>query len=452
MSAEAGTTTRPAAAPPASAPFATSIPRAAAGLPLGMPLTGSAQLAGEHFIAAACFLLAGAIGLVWIAPELAIGAYPSPHVAGVTHLFTLGWLTTTIFGAFYQLLPVALGAPIRSARLGHVSFATFVPGVALFAAGVGASSIMLHHAGIALITIGITAAVVNIGRSLAGARIRDVTWTAVVIALVALSSTLVLGVVLLHNLHTGFLAGARIRVLATHLHVALVGWALVTVVGMSHRLLPMFLLAHGVDTRWTPRALALLAGGVVVLAVGIDAQLTPVTWLGAALLECGVIAFLIQARMFFRARIRPRIDAGMRFAATALCFLAIAAALGAFVPAFGLVHPRLATAYVIVGLLGGIVLFVVGHFYKIVPFLVWIARFRGRMGKGHVPAVADLYSSRVAIAQLCAMSAGVVALAVGVLAGQTHCVRAGAALFLIGVLLFAVQGVRLATTARAEVA
>lgn len=421
-------------------------------MPLGMPLTGSAQLAGEHFIAAACFLLAGAIGLVWIAPELAIGAYPSPHVAGITHLFTLGWLTTTIFGAFYQLLPVALGAPIRSARLGHTSFATFVPGVALFAAGVGASSTPLHHAGIALVTIGIVTAVVNIGRSLAGARIRDITWTAVIIALVALSSTLVLGVVLLHNLHTGFLAAARVRVLATHLHVALVGWALVTIVGMAHRLLPMFLLAHGVDTRWTPRALALLVSGVVVLALGIDAQLTAVTWLGVALLEGGVVAFLIQARLFFRARIRPRIDAGMRFVATALCFLAIAAALGAFVPALGLAHPRLATAYVLVGLLGGIVLFVVGHFYKIVPFLVWIARFRGRMGKGHVPAVADLYSSRVALVQLVAMSAGVVALAAGALHGETHCVRAGASLFLAGVLLFAVQGVRLATTARTEAA
>jgi len=443
----APTAPQPSAAPPA-APFATTIPRAVAGMPLGMPLTGSAQLAGEHFIAAACFLLAGAIGLVWIAPELAMGAYPSPHVAGVTHLFTLGWLTTTIFGAFYQLLPVALRAPIRSQRLGHLSFATFVPGVALFAGGVATGSILLHHFGIALLTIGIVAAVVNVGRSLAGAAIRDVTWTAVIVALTALSTTLVLGVALVHNLHTGFLAEARVRVLVSHLHVALVGWALITIVGMSHRLLPMFLLAHGVDTRWTSRAIALLCAGVIVLAIGVNVQLVAITWLGVALLEGGVIAFLFQARRFFRARIRPRLDAGMRFAATALCFLAAAAILGAFVPVLGITHPRLATAYVLVGLLGGIVLYVVGHFYKIVPFLVWIARFRGRMGKGHVPAVADLYSARVALVQLGAMSVGVLALGGGVLAGCTLCARAGASLFLIGVLLFAVQGVRLATSGR----
>jgi len=43
------------------------------------------------------------------------------------------------------------------------------------------------------------------------------------------------------------------------------------------------------------------------------------------------------------------------------------------------------------------------------------------------------------------MSAGVVAVFTGVLAGQGHCTRAGAALFLVGVLLFGVQGARLAT-------
>lgn len=409
-----------------------------------MPMGSNALLAGEHFVAAAGFLVAGAIGLAWIAPELASGAYPSPRVAGVTHLFTLGWLTTAIFGAFYQLLPVALDAPIRVPRMGHASFAALVPGVALLAAGVVTGSVPLHHAGIALVGGAIVLATINIGWSLAHARRRDETWAAVVIALTMLCSTLVLGIVLLHNLHTGFLAAARIRVLATHLHVALVGWVLVTIVGMSHRLLPMFLLAHGTDTRWTRRALALLASGVVTLAAGLTVQIAPLAWIGVALLECGVAAFLVQARGCFRARLRRRLDIGMRFAAVALCFLASAAALGPIVLAFGASSPRLGTAYVALGLLGGIVLYVAGYFYKIVPFLVWIARYHGRVGTGRLPAVADLYIARIAQIQLFTMSAGVVAITAGVLAGQSHCTRAGAALFLAGVLLFGVQGARLA--------
>ena len=94
------------------------------------PGRGRFALPAAHFAVATCYLVAAAAGLVWIAPQLAAGAFASPRVAGVTHLFTLGWLTTTIFGALYQLMPSALGAPIRWPRIGYASLAAFAPGVA----------------------------------------------------------------------------------------------------------------------------------------------------------------------------------------------------------------------------------------------------------------------------------------------------------------------------------
>ena len=195
--------------------------------------------------AASLYLLAGSAGLVWIAPELAAGAYLSPRVAGVTHLFTLGWLTTTIFGALCQLLPVALGAPVRPTRVAHAAFWTFTPGVGIFAAGVATGSTIARHAGIGLLAAGIVLEIGNVAAALYHARTRDVIWAAIALALGFLASTLVLGILLLHNLHTGFLGDARLRLLALHLHVAVVGWVLIMIVGVSHRLLPMFLLATG---------------------------------------------------------------------------------------------------------------------------------------------------------------------------------------------------------------
>jgi hypothetical protein len=426
-----------------SAPATSPAPRPVAA-PAGAvaPAASSVTLAGEHFAAAMLYLLAGAIGLVWIAPQLATGAYASPHVAGVTHLFTLGWLTTTIFGALYQLLPVALGASLRSVRLGHAAALTFVPGAGLFAAGVATSITMLHHGGIALVSIGIILVGGNVGSSLLGARRRDVTWGAVATALAFLLSTLVLGVVLLHNMHTGFLGGARLRVLAIHLHVALVGWALVMIVGVSHRLLPMFLLAHGADTRWTRRSLVLLASGVLALVGGLATQLDALAWVAVALLEGGVGCFLWQAFSFYRARVRRKIDVGMRYAGAALACLTVAALLGPVVLARGVAHPRLATAYVAVMLLGGIVLYIIGFFYKIVPLLAWTVRYRDQMGKGTAPTVADTFSARVAKAQLAAMGLAVTLLATGIGAGSVHVTRCGAVLFLAGVLLFFTQIIR----------
>ncbi|HET7549834.1 MAG TPA: hypothetical protein VFK04_01005 [Gemmatimonadaceae bacterium] len=435
MTATADTTAAPLGA--------ARIPIAQAASPM-TPAANSIRLAAEHFAASILYLLAGAVGLVWIAPELATGAYPSPHVAGITHLFTLGWITTTIFGALAQLLPVALGAPLRSTRVGHASFFTFAPGAGLFAAGIASSWLALQHIGIGLVTVGIILEVGNIAASLPRAKNRDVTWAAVMIAIAFLASTLVLGVILLHNLHSGFIADARLTALATHLHVALVGWVLVMIVGVSHRLLPMFLLAHGADTRWTKRALALLTIGVLSLATGLIARFTPATWAGAGLIDAGVASFIWQAYSFYRVRVRKKLDVGMRFAMTAILFLGIAAVLGSALMVLGPTHARLATMYIAVGLLGGIVFYVVGFFYKIVPLLAWTARFRGRMGKGPVPTVAQLYSAKVAYVQLGLMTLAVVLLASGIGAGAVHVTRCGALLFASGVLLFTSQIARVA--------
>lgn len=427
-----------------AAPVATPRPPSA---PMGggiAPAAGSIRLAAEHFVAATLYLLAGGIGLVWIAPELAAGAYLSPHVAGITHLFTLGWLTTTVFGALCQLLPVALGTPVRSTRIAHLAFWSFAPGAGIFATGVATGLTTLHHAGVLLVAIGIVLVAANVGAALPRARARDVTWAAIALALSYLASTLVLGIVLLHNLHTGFLGGSRVSVLAAHLHVAIVGWLLIMIVGVSHRLLPMFLLAHGADTAWTPRALGLLGLGVPVLALGLGLARPAAAWAGAVLLLAGLGCFYRQVYGFYRARVRRQLDVGMRFAATALAFLAASAMLGPVALASGASSPRLATVYVATGLLGGIVLYVIGFFYKIVPMLAWTAHFRGRMGKGPVPTVAQLYSARLAHVQLGLMGVGVFGLVASTAAGWAHGARCGAVLFLGGVVVFLIQLARVA--------
>jgi hypothetical protein len=307
---------------------------------------------------------------------------------------------------------------------------------------VATSNTMLHHAGVGLVSLGVILGVINVASTLPRARNRDVTWGAIALACFFLASTLSLGVVLLHNIHTGFLGSARIIVLAMHLHIALVGWALMMMVGVSHRLLPMFLLSHGGDTSWTQRALTLLALGVATLAAGLATRMDAVSWVAVPLLMLGVACFLWQVRCFYVTRVRRKTDVGMRFAGSALVFLAASTLLGPAVLAAGVMHPRLATIYVTVGLLGGIVMYVVGFFYKIVPLLAWTVRFKDRMGNGTAPTVAQMFSSKVAHVQLGVMALAVVLLAAGVGTASVHVTRCGGVLFLAGVLLFQSQIIR----------
>jgi hypothetical protein len=233
-----------------------------------------------------------------------------------------------------------------------------------------------------------------------------------------------------------------------HLHIALLGWVFVMIIGISHRLLPMFLLAHNADTKWTRRALALVATGVPLLALGLvlpaGLPYSAIAWAGATLVEAGVACFLTQGVLFFSTRKRAKLDAGLRHAATALVFILIAAVLAPFVLAGGPTLRHLGIAYIIAGLLGGISLYVAGQFYKIVPFLAWMARFRDDMGKKPVPMIAQLYSARIAHTDLALFIVGIAGMAIGVLARNTITVRISACLFTLAAVLFASQMLRVA--------
>ncbi len=405
----------------------------------GSPAHTRLWLVGEHVAAATLLLMAAAGGLVWAAPDLANGVYLAPHVAGVTHLVTLGWLTLTIFGAMYQFVPVALGAPIRSTRAAHAAFWMLAPGIVAFACGLAGSRTPLLAAGAALVAIGILTAATNMAVTLARSRTRDVTWAAIAVAITFLVGTVVFGLLLADNLRSGAIAAERAHVMSAHLHIAIVGWALIMIVGVSNRMLPMFLLARESDARWSRRAVGFLTAGVPTIAVGLLGGVGAATWAGVFLLDAGVAAFVWRVYSLFRARVRRPLDPGMRFVRASLPFLVASAVMGPVLWALGITHTRLATAYVVTALLGGVMPFVIGILYRIVPLLTWTARFGTRTGRDPLPAAADLYSGGIARLQLAFHLAGVVVLLAGIAAASPPVARAGTVLFLGAIIILAFQ-------------
>jgi hypothetical protein len=398
------------------------------------------HLPAEHFAAALVFWLLGAAGLVWIAPDLAQGLFPLPRVVAVAHLFTLGWITTTIQGALYQFLPVALRVPIRSERLAHVGFGLYVPGLVLFLWGLvaGVQGVML--AGAALFGTGLLLFLGNLGLTLWRCPERNLTWWALVAAAVFLFATVVLGISLTGNLHWSYLdADHRFLALGVHLHVAVAGWVLLVMVGVAHKLLPMFLLSHGASERPGRWAVGLLVAGNSLLLAFHHFLFPAVKWAVAGLLAAGLGAFLLQARVFFRHRKKPALDPGLRLAAIALGYLGIGLLLAPFFLSQGVGAPRVATAYVTALILGGISLFVAGHYYKIVPFLVWFHRFGPLVGLQAVPRVADLYSAAAGNAAAALLCLGTAGLIVATLVGATGMARPSALVFAVGAGIVALQ-------------
>jgi hypothetical protein len=169
--------------------------------------------------------------------------------------------------------------------------------------------------------------------------------------------------------------------------------------GVSYRLLSMFMLAPD-KARWTsytsliltPLGLLALMAGIVV---GLDGNAAgPLVAVGGAVLAVlGIGFYLADIVRLYLARKRKVLELNSIAAAVALAFLAVTMLAGLLVAVSGGLD-RLAGAlgYLFVfGWLSGLGL---SQLYKIVPFLTWLEVFGKRLGKGPVPRVQDLVEER----------------------------------------------------------
>jgi len=416
-------------------PATIAAPKSPPGAAPAMGFAGAppAWLPGVHFAAALAFFVCGAAGLVVVAPDLARGSFFLPRVAAVVHLFVLGWLVLSIFGALCQFLPVAIGRQVRWQTLAEVSFGAQVAGVAAFVTGLATSQRSVLYLGATLLTVAFASFAVNLIATLVGAKERSLTFWALAGASLFLLATPAFGFALALNLHGDVQLASRFATVATHAHVALVGFVMLVIVGVAHRLLPMFLLSHGASERPAWISVALLFGGALVLSMPASLG-SPRILAASALTAGGLVAFFVQAALFFRHRKRRAIDPGMRLAATGIAGMGGALVLAPFALSAGVSNPRLLATYFVV-LVGAIGVFVAGHYFKIVPFIVWYHRFGPLVGKQKVPKVSDLYSETAAKIVGALLVIGWAGIAGGTLAGSALAVRAFAISFLAGAIV-----------------
>lgn len=431
----------PVTAATTTSPPAIGRPAVAAGIAPNAAASVPAQLPGEHFAAALLFFLAGSVSLVLFAPELAAGAFFVPRVVATVHLFTLGWLMLSIFGALSQFLPVAIGTTLRWTWLAHLSFALQVAGTIAFAASLHLGDHTLLLVAGSSLTGAFTLFALNLAATLARSKQRGVTWWALAGANVFLIVTPIYGLVLALNLTRNIIGADRFHFVARHSHVAIVGVVMLVVVGVAHKLLPMFLLSHGAKDRAARLAAGLLLTSATLLSIPFGGLYT--AGLAGVLAFAGVVSFAVQAVAYHRHARRKRLDAGLKLAAAGVVGLALSALLAPFALGKGVASANLLAAYHGL-LLGGLSLFVAGHYFKIVPFLVWNHRFGPLLGKKKVPNVADLYSARIANTAAALLITGWLGLTLSLWLRLPWGVRGAALVFAAGALVESIVIARVA--------
>lgn len=383
-------------APPAPAAFRGSAPFLAKAPPFWLPM--------RHFVAAAAAFLAFAFAFA-LGGERYLGFdMDARWVLGLTHVLTLGWITATLFGALCQLAPVLWETSLASERLAAGAFWLFVGGAAAFVGQLWAGGDRYWLAAVPL-TVSVGLYLWVFGRTMASAVRLDWTGRHLALAFAYLAGLVTLGLLLALDRGRAVWFKDPEGALIAHVHLALVGWVSLAIVGVSYRLVSMFALSH-VESRWLGR-LTLALGNAGLLGLSVDSlfcgrKLMP---LWACLLAGAYLAYVAHMRKLFASRLK-RIDPALAFTLFALVGGAAWCSLGVAL-AFGWLEnsneSRL--AYVFCALVGWVTPFILGQIHKIVPFLVWLHVYSPRNWKPpvRVPKIEDLTSERLAWLELASL-------------------------------------------------
>lgn len=357
-----------------------------------------------HFaIALAAFVTAQAVVVVgWCYPAAPVGA---PATLAVVHLLTIGWLTILILGALHQFVPMV------TARAAAGDMAALLPLIGVTAGLAGmvtgfmsldgtlpANSVVALPVGGLLVLLSVTVAAVTLAQPLWQTRPITLPARFVLAGLGFLIATAGLGLTFAAILACptvfpwGQLLAAGLR---AHVAGGLVGWFTLTALGVSYRLLGMFMLTPDDRGRLGHTAFLLTACGLAIAWLASLAQMldTPALHtlmaMGEAIAAVGVALYLGDMVRLYRTRRRRALE---------LHSVAAAASLGALAAAIVLlVVADLASSFddvtgpalylLVFGWLSGLAL---GQLYKLVPFLTWLQRYSSQLGKAPVPNVEEL--------------------------------------------------------------
>lgn len=359
------------------------------------------------YFAAAFGFLIGAEALMACGYGFPAVEVEAPETLVLVHVTAIGWLSLLMCGALFQFVPVLVGQPLQGRRQVLPALLCLLAGLACLLAGFlslsGVVEIGFPALGSAavLLAAGFGLVATALARTLWSARRIGLTMPArfVAVGLACLAAAVLLGAVFALTF-AGLLPTTDVLAwgLPAHAVAGFGGWLTFTAVGVSYRLLPMFMLAPETERATTQLAwwsgsaalfLAILAAPAERAAAGSGASLMLAGLLGCVALAC----YGTDLVFFYRRRKRRAIELNSRSAIGAFACLYLMAVLAVAMAVMGEAVRHLGalvflSAY---GWLGGLGL---SQLYKIVPFLTWLECYGPVMGRKPTPRVQDLVVER----------------------------------------------------------
>lgn len=365
----------------------------------------------------------------------------NPDLLSWTHLFLLGFVMMIIFGAMAQLIPVTLEVGHFSIEFYYIIYPLLLIGTLLMAFGFSNNSSFLPYGGF-LVLISMFIFLLEIFLTMKKVKVFTNVIKSILVSNIFLFIGVIIGIVMALTYAGQFDANIN-NLLKAHVFSLVLGYIIISIMALSLVLLPMFSLSHNFSQKPLNNAVIIMTIAVILVILSAILSLPIIDKLGYLLSVLSLSIYFYQIYLIYKTRARKENDIYfISLFFSFACFL-ISIILG-FLYIFIDYEPLLFTASWL--MFSGFIAFVIiGHLYKIVPFLVWFERFSPLVGKQKVPMLADMVPVKDANYQFIFASVGVVISSLGLLFMSDMIFKAGASficvasVFLLKNLLFMIR-------------
>lgn len=400
----------------------------------------SAESVIPYFVLSAISWLVALVFIAFHPNSILSTVYFNEIMLTITHILVLGFVTSVIFGALFQLLPVIFLQKIYSESITKAIFYLLLFGTVGLCSSFyfGGNGIGLTFFG-SLLNLAVLLFIINVWKTIGKSKENKVARLFIKTSAVWLSLTTIAGLLLAINFIRPFLPFVHIELLKIHAHFGIIGWFLFLIIGVSSVLIPMFLLVHKPDCRplyfsYVTLMTALILGGVSKL-MGVDMLMYFAYGFGGL----GIVYFLNFIYVVYKTRPRKKLDYGLKKTMLAFPVLIIVIISGVFFISGFKTDFNLSAFYVIVLIFGFIATLILGQFYKTLPFIVWLKTYKPFVGKEKTLLPKDLYNYTILKFQFYTHVSGFMLFFSGILFQLKVLFFLGISLLIIGAVLFLIN-------------
>ena len=349
-------------------------------------------------------------------------------VISFVHMFLLGFVMMTIFGAMAQLVPVVLEVGHFGVELFYAIWPLLLIGTMLMVFGFLFSPALLPYGGI-VVLISMMIFVMEIFLTMFKVKKLNIVMSSVLISNTFLFFGIIIGLTMALA-YAGTIDIDINSLLKAHVYLVIGGYIMITIMGLSVVLIPMFGLSHGFSMRPLEIAIGMMSLAVILVVLSSFIDVYLLEYLGYILAIVSQFIYFYLVFTIYKTRARKEIDIYAKSLMFSYLSLNISLLLGILYLISNYEPILLATAWLMFfGFFGFII---TGHIYKIIPFLVWFERFSPLVGKEKVPMLVDMVPKNSSSAQFLFSAIGVSIVLIAILFQNDMLIKAGASFLVVG--------------------